>query len=96
MERVEKGVSPKEAAEELTREDAMLEAVMLGLRMVEEGVNGALFAERFGLSAGDAFSGWDGLASEGLVIRRGQDFKLTEKGLLFLNETLLRLTPKAP
>jgi coproporphyrinogen III oxidase-like Fe-S oxidoreductase len=63
--------------------------------MVEEGVNGALFAERFGLPAGDAFSGWDELVSEGLVTRRGQDFKLTEKGLLFLNEILLRLLPKA-
>lgn len=95
MERVEKGESPKEAGEVLTREEAMAESVMLGLRMVEEGVNGTLFAERFGLPPEDAFSGWDELASEGLVTRRGQDFKLTEKGLLFLNEILLRLSPKA-
>lgn len=94
MDRVEKGESPVEAVEELTREDAMLEAVMLGLRMVEEGLKGAPFAERFGLGPDEAFTGWDGLILEGLLDRRGQDLVLTEKGLLFLNEILLRITPK--
>ena len=38
MDRVERGESPIEAKEALTREEAMLEALMLGLRMVEEGL----------------------------------------------------------
>lgn len=94
MDRIEKGESPIDAGEELTREDAMLEAVMLGLRMVEEGLKGGPFTERFALSPLDAFT-WDALISEGFVDRRGQDLVLTEKGLLFLNEVLLRITPKA-
>ncbi|MBI2400960.1 MAG: coproporphyrinogen III oxidase family protein, partial [Deltaproteobacteria bacterium] len=80
---------------ELTREDAMLEAVMLGLRMVDEGLKGGPFTERFGLTPLDAFA-WDALISEGFVDRRGEDLVLTEKGLLFLNEVLLSLSPKAP
>lgn len=94
MDRVEKGESPIEAGEELTREDAMLEAVMLGLRMIEEGVKYGPFIERFGLAPDEAFI-WDELISEGFVDKRGQDLVLTEKGLLFLNEVLLSLTPKA-
>ena len=95
MDRVEKGESPIDAGEVLTREDAMLEAVMLGLRMVEEGLKGAPFAARFAATPAEAFTGWDALVSDGLLDKRGQDFVLTEKGLLFLNEILLRLTPKA-
>lgn len=94
MDRVEKGESPREAGEELTREDAMLEAVMLGLRMVEEGVKHGPFAARFGVAPVEAFT-WDALISDGFVDKLGQDLVLTEKGLLFLNEVLLSLTPKA-
>ena len=78
----------------LTREDAMLEALMLGLRMVGEGLKGGQFMERFGLSPIEAFTGWDTLFSDGLVEARGLDLILTRKGLLFLNEILLKLTPK--
>jgi len=94
MDRVEKGESPIDAGEELTREDAMLEAVMLGLRMVEEGVKHGPFTARFGVSPVEAFT-WDALILDGFVDKRGQDLVLTEKGLLFLNEVLLSLTPKA-
>lgn len=94
MDRVERGESPIDAGEELTREDAMLEAVMLGLRMVEEGVKGGPFAARFGVALVDAFT-WDDLIADGFVDKRGQDLVLTEKGLLFLNEILIKLTPKA-
>lgn len=94
MERVESGGSPKEAEEELSREDAMFEAVMLGLRKVGEGVDGERFAEKFGLYPAEAFTGWEGAFSERLIISRGRDMALTEKGLLFLNEVLLPLAPK--
>ena len=94
MERVEAGESPVEEIDALTREDAMNEALMLGLRMVEEGLKGGPFRERFGLTPVEAFSGWDNIFSDGLVEARGLDLVLTRKGLLFLNEILLRLTPK--
>lgn len=96
MERIEKGESAAEGREELTRDDAMLEAVMLGLRMVDEGLKGGLFKKRFGLSPFEALSGWDTLVSDGLIETRGEDIILTPKGLLFLNEALLGLTPKRP
>lgn len=94
MERVERGESPKEGEEELGRTDAMMEAVMLGLRMVDEGLKGGPFRERFGVSPVEGVAGWDGLISEGLVETRGEDIILTSKGFLFLNEALLRLSPK--
>lgn len=95
MDRVEAGESPVEGIDALTREDAMLEAVMLGLRMVEEGLKGGPFRERFGLLPVEAFTGWDALVSDGLVEQRGEDLLLTRKGLLFLNEILLKLSLKA-
>lgn len=94
MERVERGESPVEAAEELTKEEAMNEAIMLGLRMPGRGLDGAAFRQRFGLSPEQAFSGWDELISGGLVEPRGKGLLLTRRGLLFLNEILLRLEAK--
>ena len=67
---------------------------MLGLRMVGDGLKGGQFMERFGLSPIEAFTGWDTLFSDGLVEARGLDLILTRKGLLFLNEILLKLTLK--
>lgn len=96
MESVEKGESAVEDQEELTRIDAMLEAVMLGLRMVDEGLKGGSFKKRFGLSPFEALTGWDNLISDGLIETRGEDILLTSKGLLFLNEALLGITPKQP
>jgi len=94
MDRVEMGVSPKESEEELTRDDAMLEAAMLGLRKVAEGIDGERFMQRFAVPPAEAFTGWDRPLSEGLVVQRGKDMVLTEKGLLVLDEILLRLEPK--
>lgn len=94
MDRVARGGSPVEAIEELTREEAMNEAVMLGLRMSGRGLDGEAFTQRFGLTPWQAFSGWDELISGGLVEARCEGLLLTRKGLLFLNEILLRLTPK--
>ena len=42
----------------------------------------------------EAFSGWDGLLSDGLVEALSDRVVLTRKGLLFLNEILLKLSLK--
>jgi len=94
MDRVERGESPVEAVDVLTRQDAMDEAVMLGLRLPGRGLPEAAFKQRFGLSPGQAFTGWDELISGGLVEARREGLVLTRRGLLFLNEILLRLSPK--
>lgn len=94
MDGIEKGEDVADGVDVLTREDAILEAAMLGLRMVDEGLKGGRFRERFGLSPAEPLIGWDKLLSEGLVEAKGEDFRLTEKGLLFLNEALLGLSVK--
>ncbi len=91
MGRVEAGVDPSAGGEELGRKEAMLESVMLGLRMVDEGVNGEAFREKFGMYPGSALQGLDGLLREGLVRKRGEDVLATEPGLLLLNEVAARL-----
>lgn len=91
MRALEAGKSPKEGGEELDRGQAVLEAVMLGLRMVEEGVVGREFRSRFGLWPRLEFKGLAGLLDEGLVVMRGEDVLLSRRGLLFLNEVALRL-----
>lgn len=91
MGKAEAGLDPSAGREELGRNDAMLEAVMLGLRMVEVGVGGESFRERFGLYPGEALPGLDGLIKDGLVRKRGEDILATESGLLFLNEIAVRM-----
>lgn len=91
MKRVEAVLDASAGGEELGREEAMLEAVMLGLRMVDDGVSGEKFREKFGLYPGEALPGLEALIKEGLVRKRGEDVLATESGLLLLNEVTARM-----
>lgn len=82
------GRSTVAGAESLTREEAMIESVMLGLRMIGTGVSGQEFRERFGLYPKDAFSSCAALEDAGFLLRRGQDILLTPKGTLVANEVV--------
>jgi len=91
MRVVGEGSPPIDGSEELTRREAMFEAVMLGLRMVEEGIDGSRFRERFGLSTIEALGGLDTLVRDGFVEKKGEDISLTQRGLLLLNEVAVRI-----
>lgn len=81
-----------QGSEALSREEAMTESVILGLRMLEEGLDERSFTERFGASPEEAFKeGLKGLIKEGLIKRRGESLVLTERGIMISNEVFLRL-----
>ena len=91
MDRVEKRLDPAEGNEELTRKDAIAEAVMLGLRMIDAGINGEAFREKFGNYPAEALSGFKALVADGLLEKKGEDIFVTQKGLLVLDEVALKL-----
>lgn len=66
--------------------------MVLGLRMLEKGIDGGSFKERFGVYPRQALAGCDGLVSRGLVRFTGEDIRLTEEGALLSNEVFLRIS----
>lgn len=79
--------------ESLAPDLAMVDALVLGLRLVE-GVSLAAFRERFGTDAMEAFG--DRLAesfAHGLVETAGGRLRLTDRGRLLGNEVFARLLP---
>ena len=66
--------------EQIDRALEMGEIMMLGLRLIDEGVNRSRFQDRFGVTIEEAY---------GSIIERLIDQELVE-----LNETCLRLTPR--
>lgn len=91
MRRIDEGGEASTASETLSREEAMTEALLLGLRMLDKGIEGARFKTRFGLYPKEAFREWAALEREGLVASRGEDLLLTPAGVLVSNEVFLRL-----
>lgn len=80
-------------SETLTREEAMTEALMLGLRMLDRGIDAAAFKGSFGIYPKEAFGNWVALKSEGLIEERGEGLALTPEGVLLSNEVFLRMRP---
>lgn len=78
--------------EGLTRAEALHEAMVLGLRMLDKGIDGGSFRERFGIYPRQALAGCDELVSKGLVMFTGEDICLTEEGALLSNEVFLRIS----
>ncbi len=81
ISRVERGESTEAGQETITRETAMAETMMLGLRLLQEGVRRPRFHQRFGVDPLDVY---------GEVVRR-----LEALGLLEVDEVRLRLRPRA-
>ncbi len=78
---VEEGASARGYEERISRELAMGETMMLGLRLVEVGVDRQVFQKRFGLDAVDVYP--DELSS------------LQDRELISVDAKRLRLTPRA-
>ncbi len=92
MDKVEGQGAAACGSEELTRGEAASEAIIVGLRMLERGVDGAAFKKRFGIYPGEALTGVDELVARGLVRLTGTDICLTEEGALLSNEVFLRVS----
>lgn len=86
IKRVEAGESPVDFHEEILAEVSMGETMMLGLRLVREGVSFARFEAMHGQPMGAAFGpSLDRLQEEGLLESDGERVRLTPRGLLVGN-----------
>lgn len=77
--------------EQIDRDLAMGEQMMLGLRLVREGVGEAVFAARFGCSLDDAYGPTLArLEAWGLIERTPERVRLTARGVLVANQVVAR------
>ncbi len=75
----------------LSEREMMEEAMILGLRLVEEGVSAGRFAARFGRDLWDAFGPeLDALLALGLLERHGDAVRLTPRARLVSNQVFVR------
>ena len=81
IRRVESGGSPEAGSETIDRRTAMGEAMMLGLRLTEEGMPDARFATQFGETLEDVFGHQIArLTNRGLLERLPDRVRLTAQG----------------
>ncbi|WP_324667791.1 radical SAM family heme chaperone HemW [Geochorda subterranea] len=84
-------------AERLTVRQRMEERLMLALRL-EEGLDRRRFAADFGLSPEQAFGGavWDELEAAGLLERKGDRIRLTDRGMMVADAIVATITATVP
>jgi oxygen-independent coproporphyrinogen-3 oxidase len=93
--RVGAGESPQAGGEVLSREQAMGEMMMMGLRL-REGVSNARFRGRFGQGLGEVFGReLEELAEQGLIEWGGERARLTARGRLLGNRVFGRFLADA-
>jgi oxygen-independent coproporphyrinogen-3 oxidase len=91
IEAVESGASPHSNSEALSPELQMGETMMLGLRLLEEGVGAAEFEVRHGIALIDRFGEQIAeLSGFGLVDWDGTRLRLTPRGTLLANDVCAR------
>lgn len=86
IERMAAGASPERDGETIDRRTAMGEVMMLGLRLLKEGVDDVRFRERFGVPLTDAFGPQiEDLVRRGLLEELPARVRLTKAGRLLGN-----------
>lgn len=89
-EAVEYGAATAESVETLTLEETMAETMMLGLRLAQEGVDCAYFAERFGVDPRALYScEIKKFTERGLLELAGDNLRLTKQGIFLGNEVMM-------
>jgi oxygen-independent coproporphyrinogen III oxidase len=87
VQRLESGRTPERAGEKIDRRAAMGELMMLGLRLVGEGVSDARFRTRFGIPLADVFEKEiERLVTRGLLEATSTGLCLTAQGRLLGNQ----------
>ena len=95
IRRVESGASPEAGSETIDRRTAMGEAMMLGLRLTEEGMPDARFAAQFGETLEGVFGHQIArLANRGLLERLPDRVRLTAQGRLLGNQVFAEFLPE--
>lgn len=88
VERGELGVSRTEVIDELTQRG---ETMMLGLRLLRDGVSAEAFERRHGVSLWDAFPGTiEELEHIGMLVRTATGIRLSQRGLMLANDVVAR------
>ncbi|MGQ9489349.1 MAG: radical SAM family heme chaperone HemW [Anaerolineae bacterium] len=86
IRRMAAGRSPERAGEAIDRRTALGEFMMLGLRLVQQGVTEARFRAQFGVGLDEVFAEQIGrLVAQGLLERLPDRVRLTQKGRLLAN-----------
>ena len=94
IRRVESGASPEAGSEAIDRQTAMGEAMMLGLRLTEEGMPDARFAAQFDESLEGVFGRQIAeLKNRGLLERLPDRVRLTAQGRLLGNQVFAAFLP---
>lgn len=84
---LESGALPHSNAETIEGETALSETMMLGLRLLNDGVHAGRFATRHGVDLFDHFAGPIGRMEEmGLLERTDHGVRLTERGMMLAND----------
>lgn len=91
------GAADRDYEEEIPPPLAMGETMMLGLRLLEAGVNRVAFRERFGVDVTDVYpSELAALQDRGLLETTGECVRLTPQGWLLGNQVFAEFLPDAP
>ncbi len=94
IERLSKGKSPVAESEEISRDLEMAETMILGLRLVEEGVRFSDFEGRFGRELHEVYGKEvEELRELGLIEVDDERVRLTARGRLLGNEVFERFLP---
>jgi len=84
---LKRGESPVSNSETLSESVQRGETMMLGLRLLREGIGCAEFEARHGANLDDVFGPQiDSLTGNGLLVRDEQGVRLTDCGLLLAND----------
>jgi oxygen-independent coproporphyrinogen-3 oxidase len=91
IDSVERGVEPVSNSEDITPEISMGETMMLGLRLLREGVSEAEFRGRYGVCLSDVFGAQiSSMVEQGLMVLDGERAMLTRRGLMMANSVCSR------
>jgi oxygen-independent coproporphyrinogen-3 oxidase len=91
---VERGEPPVSNVEEIALETSMGETMMLGLRLLEEGVSDDAFLARHGVSLASVYAdSISEMTDLGLIERRPDRVRLTARGLMLANDVAARFLP---
>jgi oxygen-independent coproporphyrinogen III oxidase len=94
IRRIGAGQTAEREGEVIERRLAMGETMMLGLRLVQEGVADARFRARFGVGLDETFGAEiAGLVRRGLLARLSDRVRLTPEGRLLGNQVFAEFLP---
>ena len=90
------GQRPVESEEAIDRATEMGETMMMGLRLLREGVSFARFERRFGVAMAEVYGcEIEGLVARGLLEQHSDGIRLTQQGHLLGNQVFVEFLPPA-